>query len=174
MGGIPLSALQPSALHDDGTIAWDEARAALPIPGGERFIIREGEVLLPLRSQRLRAVVARHVPAGVLATGHWALVAPDPAHLDADYLAWYLNLPSTRVRLASAMIGSSISFLPVAAVRDFEVEVPDLRTQRRIGRAAVLTARVARLEQALAAARQTLTDALARAALARATLSTAS
>ena len=153
--------LQPSAIRADGSIAWEELVAILPVRGADRYAIREGELLLPLRSQRIQAVVAEGVPDCVLATGQWALVAPDPTHADARYLAWYLNHPRTRARLAGTMVGTSLQFLTVATVRDFEVELPDLATQRRIGRVAELTARVARLERRLADERQQLADALA-------------
>jgi len=104
----------------------------------------------------------------VLATGQWALIAPDPVQVDAAYLAWYLNHPQTRARLTGAMVGTSLQFLTLATVRDFEVELPDLSTQQRIGHVAELTTWIAQLEKRLAAERQQLTDAVAMAVLDRA------
>jgi hypothetical protein len=157
--------LQPSALGPDGTIAWDGLVPVLPVRGAERYAVREGDLLLPLRSQRIQTAVARTVPEDVLALGQWALIAPDPGQADADYIAWYLNHPRTRGRLASTMQGSSIQFLTVAAVRDFEIELPDMHTQRRIGRLAALTSRVGSLERQLSDARAALADAVAMTAL---------
>lgn len=153
--------LQPSSVQPDGTIDWGELVTLLPVRGAERYTVREGELLLPLRSQRIQTVVARGVPDGVLATGHWALIAPDPALADADYLAWYLNHPRNRARLAGTMVGTSLQFLTLGTVRYFEVELPDLEMQRRIGRVAALTARIGQLERRLADARQQYADALA-------------
>jgi hypothetical protein len=157
--------LQPSAIQPDGTVAWGEVVTLLPVRGAERYEIREGELLLPLRSQRIQSVVARDVPNGVLAIGQWALIGPDPDQADAEYLVWYLNHPQTRARLAGTMVGTSLQFLTVTTVRDFEVKLPNLATQRRIGRIAQLTARVSRLERRLADERQQLADAVAMAAL---------
>jgi hypothetical protein len=65
------------------------------------------------------------------------------------------------------MVGTSLQFLTIATVRDFEVELPDLSTQRRIGHFTTLTAEVGRLERRLADARQQFADALALAVLHR-------
>lgn len=162
--------LQPSAIGPDGTIAWDGLMSVLPVRGAERYAVREGDLLLPLRSQRIQTAVARTVPADVLALGQWALIAPDPEQADACYIAWYLNHPRTRARLAGAMLGSSIQFLTVAAVRDFEIELPDMQTQRRIGRLAALTSHVGSLERRLSDARAALADAVAMTAVERAAL----
>jgi len=66
------------------------------------------------------------------------------------------------------MVGTSLQFLTLATVRDFEVELPDLSTQQRIGHVAELTTWIAQLEKRLAAERQQLTDAVAMAVLDRA------
>lgn len=160
-GPLRVPSLQPSAIKPDGTVAWSELAAILPVRDEERYAIREGELLLPLRSQRVQAVIAQGVPGLVLAVGQWALIAPDPQEADAAYLAWYLNHPRTRARLEATMVGTSLQFLTVSTVRDFEVELPDLTTQRLISRAVGVTARVNELEQRLAAARLQLVDALA-------------
>ena len=125
-------------------------------------------LLLPLRSQRMHTVVARDVPAGVLAIGQLALVTPHEGVVDTDYLAWYLNHPRTRERLVGAMMGSSLQFLTMRSVNEFDVDLPDFATQRGIGRVATLSGRITLLEQRLSSARQQLTDALATAALDRA------
>lgn len=159
--------LQPSAVRSDGTIAWEEAVAVLPIRGADRYTIREGELLLPLRSQQIQAVIARDVPGRVLATGQWALIAPNARQADTDYLAWYLNHPRTRARLAATMVGTSLQFLTLATVRDFELELPTIDVQQRIGRVAALNAHVGQLERQLASAREKLIDTVTMAALER-------
>lgn len=167
-GSSKVLGLKPSAIRPDGTVAWDEAFAVLPVRGPERYQIRDGDLLLPLRSQRMHTVVARDVPAGVLAIGQLALVTPHEGVVDTDFLAWYLNHPRTRERLVGAMMGSSLQFLTMRSVNEFEVDLPDFATQRGIGRVATLSGRITLLEQRLSSARQQLTDALATAALDRA------
>jgi hypothetical protein len=140
----------------------------LTVRNADRFLIREGDVLLPLRSQSLLVAVATEVPTGVLAVGQWAVITP---HIDVctpEYLAWYLNHPQTRARLVGAMTGTSLQFLTLRTVRDFEIDLPPLPLQQRIGRVASLTRRAAQLERNLTTARRTLSDALTMDALTRA------
>jgi type I restriction enzyme M protein len=129
--------------------------------GVERYEIRDGEILLPLRSQRLQAVVVRDAPAGVIASGQWAIIEPNPDLVDSHYLAWYLNHPRTRARLEGTMVGSALQFLTIAMVREFAVERPGLERQRQIGRVSELVSRVERLERELAIWRQSHLDAVA-------------
>lgn len=168
LGQLTALGLQPSAIRPDGTIAWDEVVAVLPVRGPDRHVIRDGDLLLPLRSQHIQAVVARDVPADVLAIGPFALVSPSHGVADIDYLAWYLNHPRIRARLVGAMMGSSLKFLTLRTVNEFEVDLPDLAIQCRIGRVAALSGRIALLEQRLSSARQQLAEALAMEALDRA------
>lgn len=154
-------AIQPNAIDEDGDLDWGNAVVILRVKSRERYAIREGDVLMPLRSQRIRAVVATEVPRGIIASGSWALITPDKDRLRADYLAWYLNHPRTRARLAAAMTGSSLQFLTMSAVHDFEIDLPSPEVQRRIGRAATQLSRVAQLERRLTRTRQQLLDAAA-------------
>jgi len=151
--------LMPRAIGADGEIAWGDVVVMLTVRNADRFLIRERDVLLPLRSQSLLVAVAIDVPFGVLAVGQWAIITPNPNVCIPDYLAWYLNHPQTRARLMGAMTGTSLQFLTLRTVRDFEVELPSLTLQRRIGRVATLTRRAAKLERDLTNARRTLVDA---------------
>ncbi len=152
------------ALRDDGTVDWDRLDPVAPMRQAQRYALRLGDVLLPLRTQRLQAVrIDRLPPEPILALGPWAVMTPH--HVDGDYLTWFLNLPRTLATLDSRMMGSTLRFLTVGTVRDLEVPVPDLDTQYRIGRLARLTRHVAHLERELADARIRLADAVALQAL---------
>ena len=164
-----LRALQARDVAPDGSIAWAALSHVDPVRDGDRYVIREGDLLLPLRSARLQAVVARDVPPDVIAAGHWALLTPDPDRADAGYLAWYLNHPATRARLTALMSGGSLIFLPLSAIRDFEIELPPLDLQHRIAHTAALHGHIAELESQLAHARQQLVDTLTMDTLRRAT-----
>jgi len=161
----PLLGLQPSDVAPDGTIRWTSLRPVQPVRDGVRYEVREGDVLLPLRSTRLVAVVARDVPAEVIAVGHWLIISLDPSRATPEFLAWYLNHPTTTQRLRTLSKGSSLQFLPLSGLRDFEVEVPPWQTQDRIVRVMSLHRRITELEQQIAHTRQQLVDAIALEAL---------
>ena len=167
-GGPRYLALQASDIAPDGTIVWGALSRVTPRFDATRYRIREGDVLIPLRSARPSAVVARDVPPDVIAMGHWAIVSPEPTVADPDYLVWYVNHPATAARLNGLMRGTSLRFLSITALRDFEVELPPLDLQRRIARVHALAERVTDLERQLAAAREQLIHSLTHAALRRA------
>jgi hypothetical protein len=160
-----LRALQASDIAADGSVDWNALRFVAAVSEGGRYGVNDGDVLLPLRSARITAVVPRQVPAGVIAVGHWAIVSPDRELADPDFLAWYLNHPATAVRLAGLMRGTKLQFLSLTDLRGFEIELPPLDVQRRIARVHALNERIAGLEQELAEARKQYIDAVTMEAL---------
>lgn len=157
-------ALQAGDLQPDGSVEWSRLRWVTIRSGSTPSEIREEDVLVPLRSTRVAALVARGVPDRTIAVGHWAVITTGPDLLP-DYLAWYLGHPTTARALAGMVVGTNISFLPLSAVRDLEVEVPPLDIQERISRVQALHATITRLESQLAATRGRYLEALTRAAL---------
>jgi hypothetical protein len=160
-------ALQASDVATDGSIDWDALGVVTASDYASRSAVREGDVLLPLRSARVTAVVPRRVPRGVIAVGQWAIVSPYPGIADAEFLGWYLNHPVTVGRLAGMMRGTKIQFLSLKDLRGFEVDLPPMGEQQRIARVQVLTERIARLEQKLARARKQFIDGITMEALHR-------
>lgn len=158
-GATSLRALQPSDLAEDGSVAWDALRSVPEMRDWGRYAIREGDVLLPLRSARLAATVVANVPFDVMAVGHWALLSPDAGLLTPAYLAWYLNHPEIAPKMRSLTKGSNLQFLSLSALRSFELEVPPIAAQRRIARVYACNERLKRLERELSATRQHLIDA---------------
>jgi len=153
-------------LAADGSVAWRTLPRVVPQGTSDRFIINEGDVLVPLRSARISSVVARGVPPKVIAAGHWAVITTGPEVL-AEYLSWYLAHPSTAQRIRNLAVGSKLPFVPLAALRDLEIEVPPLQVQRRIVHAHALHQQAAELEQKLSRAREQYVNAVTRAALDR-------
>jgi hypothetical protein len=159
--------LQAGNLDSDGSVAWSTLRWVVPAGDAERSVIREGDVLVPLRSARVSSLVARDVPPGIIAVGHWAMITTKPDVLP-EYLAWYLAHPATQRELAGRMVGSSLPFVPLSAMRELEIEVPALETQQRIVRVQTLHRQQTDLEQQLTEARSQYINAVTRAALERA------
>lgn len=157
--------LQIGDLTDAGVVEWTSLRQVVPAVADERFTIREGDVLVPLRSSRVSAFVARGVPPRTIAVGHWAIITTT-ADVLPEYLAWYLAHPATTRVIRAMVVGSSLPFVPLSALREMEVEVPGLTVQKRIVRVQALHRRRQELEQRLAQARQRQINAVTQAALA--------
>jgi hypothetical protein len=159
-------ALQAGDLDAEGSVDWSALRWVIPAGAGERSVIREGDVLVPLRSTRVGALVARNVPPRTIAIGHWAIITPSALVLP-DYLAWYLSHPSTERELSGNTFGSNLTFVRLSVMRELEIEVPDLETQRKIVRVQSLHRRQAELEQQLTGARTQYINIITKAALER-------
>lgn len=151
-----------------GTVRWTRLRRIEADPLPKKYLLADGDVVMPLRAPTPRAVVIRDVPERILAVGHWAVVSPDLKRVDPEFLGWYLNHPATRTRLTTHMRGTNLQFLSLVALRDFEVELPPLLVQRRIAHAQALNEQVAALESRIARARAQLVDGLTMSALKRA------
>jgi hypothetical protein len=157
-------ALRIADLGDNGAVDWTGLARVVPMVADDRFTVREGDVLVPLRSSRVSAFVARGVPSQTIAVGQWAIVTTT-ADVQPEYLAWYLTHPATARAIRALVVGSSLPFLPLSALRELEVVVPDLAVQRRIVRIQTLHQREQRLEQQLAQAREHYVNAVTLAAL---------
>ncbi|MGE0761276.1 MAG: restriction endonuclease subunit S [Pirellulaceae bacterium] len=171
-GANPLSpeairALQVGDLASDGTIPWQTLRRAEPTGNWKRSLIQEGDLLIPLRSTRVTAIVARGVAEQTIAVGHWAIISTGPGLLP-EYLAWFLAHPSNAKQWRQAEVGSKLAFVPLSAVREMNIEVPSLEIQRRIANVEALHHRITELETQLAHARYQYVHQLTRTALGRA------
>ena len=49
-----------------------------------------------------------------------------------QYLSWYLNQPKAQLVLKSQIRGSSPPSIPITAVKDLEIDIPNLATQKTI------------------------------------------
>jgi hypothetical protein len=166
-GPTHLRALQARDVSDNGHIDWSKLSYSSPARDAGRYMIRNGDVLLPLRSLRPRAIVTRDVPPEVIAAGQWAVITPTPDAVRPDYLAWFLNHPDTATRLNRLGQGGTLPFISLVALRDFEIAVPPIDVQDRIARVHALQQRLISLERHLAEARSVLIDAVTMASVRR-------
>lgn len=165
--GREWHALRVGDVAADGRIAWAALGRVVAPTAAATAVVRDGDVLVPLRSPRPTATVARGVSRDVVAVGHWALCTADPGSVLPEYMAWFLNHPRLGAGLEGALQGSNLKFLPMRAVRDLRLDVPPLSVQRRIVGAVALNTHAAALERELAAARAQLVDAVTLDALRR-------
>jgi type I restriction enzyme S subunit len=65
-------------------------------------------------------------------------ISPDPAVVDSEFLYFALTAPESNQRLVDHAMAAGVPHINLATLRDFRIEVADIRTQRRV--AAVLSA----------------------------------
>jgi restriction endonuclease S subunit len=71
------------------------------------------------------------------------------AGLDAGYLLWFLNLPTTGAKLKQMLTGTSIKALTKTALQTLEVDLPDMERQRCIAEIVQLAGRIAAIRHRL-------------------------
>lgn len=154
-----LRILQARDLGESGSINWAMLAPCGAVRGIDRFLLRDADVLLTIRTTNVRAVRIIDPPSNAVASAQFAIVRPDQRRLDPGYLAWVLGRAYERGEMRTLFKGSTISFLAVADLRSFTISLPTLQRQRAIARLADLARREQELLTRLNHARSALLDA---------------
>jgi len=93
--------------------------------------LRPGDVVIPSRGDYYRAWLFEGADDPVFPVGQLSVIRPN-TQLDARYLVWCLNEPSTQRRIALLLTGTTIKALTKAALLSLEVEVLPMPRQRQI------------------------------------------
>lgn len=143
---ISTGAFNPDALEPGG----------LPSRSATDAEVRPGDVLIALRGPVNSAAAMREkLSQPVFATLDLAVLRP-PAELDAGYLAWFINLPTTQTVLAGQRVSGGVPRLPLSALASLAVPLPPLEAQQRIAAVSDLAREEARMTRALIKLRATL------------------
>lgn len=129
-------------------VSWSE----LPrVVVAEKYLancLQEGDVVIPSRGDYYRAWLFTAANVPVLPVGQLNVIRP-AAGLDAGYLVWFLNLPTTGAKLKQMLTGTSIKALTKTALQTLEVDVPDMGRQRHIAEIDELAGRIAAIRHRL-------------------------
>lgn len=112
-------------------LRWHEL-PRLHVP--ERYLshcLQRGDVVIPSRGDYYKAWLFEGADDPVFPVGQLSVIRPT-LELDARYLVWHLNEPSTQKRISLLLTGTTIKALTKAALLSLEVEVPPMPKQRQI------------------------------------------
>ena len=127
----------------------------------DRYYVRGGEVVFRSRGEPNTAVaVGDSLLEPTVVVVPLVIVRPDSSRIIPEYLAWAINQPDAQRRLAAEAQGTSLRMIPMAALENLDIPVPDLSTQKRIVELSALTRREARLLRELAVRREDLMIAI--------------
>lgn len=93
--------------------------------------LQRGDVVIPSRGDYYRAWLFEGADDPVFPVGQLSVIRPT-LDLDARYLVWHLNEPSTQKRISLLLTGTTIKALTKAALLSLEVEVPPMSKQHQI------------------------------------------
>lgn len=107
-----------------------------------------GDIVIPSRGDYYKAWLFEGADEPVFPLGQLNVIRPAPG-LDARYLAWYLNKPSTQAKISVLLTGTSIKALTKAALLTLALEVPSLSKQHQIADLDHITQRIVALRHRL-------------------------
>lgn len=129
-------------------VSWSELPRVVVPEKYRASCLQAGDVVIPSRGDYYRAWLFTGADVPVLPVGQLNVIRPT-AGLDAGYLAWFLNLPTTGIKLKQMLTGTSIKALTKTALQTLEVDLPDMGSQRRIAEIVELTGRIAAIRHRL-------------------------
>lgn len=121
---------------------------------GSRHLLQPGDVLFAAKgSKNFAAVYESHNPPAVASTSFFVLRFVQ-SQLLPEYLAWFLNNPSTQVLLKGQAIGTSMPSISKQVLENVEIPLPDLETQKVILEISKLRAKEKALKQEIETLRE--------------------
>jgi len=139
----------------------DNLYQVTPAGDAERYLVSQGDVLFLSRGQRTYAVPILQTLENTVASYYFYILRPDAARVAPEYLAWFINQPTTQACLERLQRGSHIKIIPKSAFEELEVILPPLATQRAIVALERLRQKEASTMSRLVQARKRLVNGLA-------------
>ncbi len=91
----------------------------------------KGDILYCLRGSLGKKAIVNDDVEGAIASS-LVIIRPDYTRIDGDYLMFSLDSPSIKEQLIKANNGSSQPNLSAASVREYQIELPDLKIQKDV------------------------------------------
>lgn len=159
--------VQTVDVSDSRGIDWARLTPCAPSRKiGDRYTLRDGDVLFLAKGPRRLAVTVRQpLPHTIAVSTFFILRVRDEAVILPEYLAWYLNAAAQEQLGAILHQTSTMAFIPKESLNKLAVDLPTTSTQVLIAAADELVRREARLAQELMDLRLQLVGALARRAI---------
>lgn len=153
----------------DGTVDWGSVIAFRPERQPDRYLVREGDILVPSRGGNPEAVLLDHVPGPTLAAGNFYILRVRRKGVLPGYLAWYINQAPAQTFLRSRSQGTNIAMVAKSDLDELEIPVPALAVQEKVVRVAALQQREHELLRELESKREQLIQAVCLKAIERET-----
>jgi restriction endonuclease S subunit len=126
--------------------------------GSARHFLRSGDLLVAGKGKSTPVLVFREEGLKVVSSSGFIVIRPAVAKVDPDYLGWYLQLPIAQNYFQASKTGATVLNLSVRSVQEFELELPAMTLQKKIGSIHQLALQQQRKQLALMAKQRTLFD----------------
>ena len=127
----------------------------------DRYFVSGGEVVFRSRGEpNTAAAIPDPLPEPAVVIVPLVIIRPDRDRILPEYLAWAINQPDAQRKLGAEAQGTSLRMIPMAALENLAIAVPDLPMQKRIVELDALARQEGRLLRQLATRREELASAI--------------
>lgn len=124
--------LQSKHFNDDGTLRYSLNPDLDSNEIDDRHLLKPGDVLFAAKGPRnFAAAYINFDPKCVASTSFFVIRLSDKTVLP-EYLAWYLNHPTTMTIIKAQAIGTSMVSISKPVLQEVEISIPDVKTQKAI------------------------------------------
>lgn len=122
----------------------------------KKHLLQEGDVLFAAKGTKNFAAVFENRNEPSVASTSFFVISSTDNKVMPQYLAWFLNNPSTQTLLKGHAIGTSIPSISKQVLENLEIPVPEIKTQKAI----VEISKLRKKEKSLKQKIETLTEKL--------------
>lgn len=124
--------VQIKDIHEEG-IEFSNLPFAAVEPGKAKSILYTGDILIPLRGNRIEAVlITLPTDLSVITTNQVAILSTPRNEIEPAYLCWYLNSGEGRSKLSRIKAGSAIPNIGLKDLSEITIPIPKIHNQIKI------------------------------------------
>lgn len=142
--------VQGKDVSTEGSLILDGMVRVTDVPGkGAPDMLSAGELVFQTRGLSYRAAAVPRDAPPMVAAGSLFILRPDPSQIIAEYLVFFLNLPTTQTALRQLATGSTIPNLRRSAIEQLALPLPSLADQNKLVALSGLVRQVADIDARL-------------------------
>ena len=149
--------LQQSDFDDNGELR--KTTQLTIIADSQKHLLTAGDLLLASKGNKNICVIVPEIEQKCVASPSFLVIRlHDKSVILPEFVAWYLNLPTTQNTLAAQARGTSIMSISKATLGELEIPIPPLEKQQKYIKLSKLQKRELQLYAAIAERRKQILD----------------
>ncbi len=124
----------------------------------EQHLLQNKDILFSAKGAKNFSVIYKNDTTPSFASSSFLVITIENDLVKPEYINWYLNLPSTILKLQTGAVGTSIPSISKQMIEEFEIEIPSLEVQQIVVELSKLQNREQLLLSEIAGRRKQLID----------------
>jgi restriction endonuclease S subunit len=130
-----IAVVQPKDIDQvTSRLIYNEVLRINDFDADEKHFLRAGDILISGKGKTTPVIRFEETTFKVVANAAFIVLRPDSKFVNADYIAWYLQLPFSQNYFDSNKAGSTVLNLSIKTVQNLEVLLPARAKQEAIGK----------------------------------------